>query len=154
MIAVDNQVAVLPVSVSTIFSAPNAADLFRANAEECLVPNASPQRTQYEAMEQAGVLRCFGAYADDRLVGFCSVLVALQMPHTGRPQATGESIFVNPAYRGTGAGNLLIEAAEEYADSIHAVLAWLPRTGSQLDKLLSCRSGYSLTHSQHTRRLA
>ena len=148
------EVCVRPVSFSAILDAPNSGALLHAYAEECLVSDAAPQRTIYEAMERAGVLKCFAAYADDNtLIGFVSILTAT-MPHTGRLQSTGESVFVDPVYRGTGAGNLLIDAAEQFADSIHAFLSWLPRIDSAFDKVLSHRSGYSLTHSQHTRQPA
>ena len=60
-------VTILPASVSEIFDAPNAANLFRANAEECLVSDADPQRAIYEAMEQAGVIRCFAARVGTQL---------------------------------------------------------------------------------------
>lgn len=145
------EICIRPVSFTAILDAPNADKLLKAYAEECLVSDAIPQRSIYEAMEKAGVLHCFAAYAsDDTLIGFVSVLTAV-MPHTGRLQATGESVFVAQDYRDTGAGILLIEAIEKYTDSIRAVLSWLPRVGSALDKILSRRSGYSLTHSQHTR---
>ena len=153
MITAEKQtVTVLSVSLADILDAPNAVGLIQAYAEECLVPGAKPQRDTYAAMEKAGALKCFGAYVGDSLIGFCSILIA-RMPHTGSLQAAGESIFVESLHRGTGAGNLLIDAAERYADSIHALLSWLPRSGSQLDTVLSHRPGYALTHSQHTRRL-
>ena len=146
-----NVVHVQSVSFSVILDAPNADALLRAYAEECLVPDATPQRLIYEAMEGAGALKCFAAYAEGTLlIGFCSILVA-RMPHTGHLLATGESIFVDSACRDTGAGNLLINAAEQYADSICAPLSWLPRVDSAFDKVLSRRPGYSRTHSQYTR---
>lgn len=145
------QVTVIPVSYSEILAAPNSIELIRSYAAECSVPDAKPQSTMYESMEKAGLLKCFAAYLSDQLVGFVSVL-AVVMPHTGRLLVNGESIFVEPAQRSTGAGERLIVAAEKYADSVHAPLTWLPRVGSQLDKILSRRSGYVLTHSQYTRR--
>jgi hypothetical protein len=144
-------VEIRPVSYADIIDAPNAEELIRSYASECSVPNAEPQPEIYAAMESAGALKCFGAYVDDRLVGFVSVLTAI-MPHTGKPLVAGESIFVYPANRYSRAGDGLISAAERYADSIAASLTWLPRVGSQLDRILSHRQGYSLTHSQHTRR--
>jgi len=156
MIAVETDqslVAILPVSVATIFDDPDSADLFRANAEECLVPDADPQRAIYEAMERAGVMRCRAAYLGDRLIGFISVLCTV-MPHLGRRLATIESLFVDPGYRSTGAGELLLDAADQIAVDLNCVaITGAARIGSRLEKILSRRSGYELTHSMHTRRL-
>ena len=150
--AVGSAVTIVPVSFTAVLDAPNSKALIRAYAEECSVPGAEPQRDIYAAMERAGVLHCFAALADGILIGFCAILTA-RMPHTGNLLATGESIFVDPAYRDTGAGDCLIEAAEQHAQNLGATLAWVPRAGSAFDKILSRRAGYMLTHHQYTRRL-
>jgi GNAT superfamily N-acetyltransferase len=141
-----------PVSVLDIFNDANYPTLLQAYAEECTEPDSNPQQTVYVAMEQTGVLRCFAAYSNDTLIGFVSVLVSA-MPHNGQRMAVVESLFVAPDYRSTGAGEKLIAAVEEFtAESGCARLTFLPRTGSKLDKVLSRRAGYSLTHLQYTRR--
>ena len=152
MIAVENQVAVLPVTVAAIFDATNSADLFRANAAECSVPDAWPVRSIYEAMERAGSLKCFAAFSgsDNLLIGFVSVLSAV-VAHDGHLVATTESLFVDPAYRHTSAFEDLFAAAENYAtESGCRILSCSARVGSPLDKILSCRPGFQLTHHQHT----
>lgn len=152
-------IAILPVSFLSILDAPNAANLLRAYAKECSVPNAEPQRAIYAAMEQAGVLHCFAAYDDldgapsPLLIGFCSI-VAATMPHTGQRIATTESLFVDPVYRHTGAANALLLAVEQHAAAIGCSdITATARVGSAFEKVLSHRIGYRLTHSQHTRRL-
>ena len=146
-------VTILPASVSEIFDAPNAANLFRANAEECLVSDADPQRAIYEAMEQAGVIRCFAARFGTQLVGFVSVLVTV-MPHLGRRFATIESLFVDSDYRSTGAGDLLLDAADQCAADLACVgITGAAIRGSRLEKVLSRRSGYMPTHTMFTRWL-
>ena len=160
MIAVENQVAVLPVSVAAIFDAPNFTALSQANAKECLVPEAKPQRAFYEAIEQSGVLKCFAAYADldgglPLLVGFSAVLCTVMPDHPGKTLATIKSVYVEPAYRSTGAGDLLLDAAEQCAaDSGCLAITAAARVDSAFDKVLSRRAGYALTHVQHTRWLA
>ena len=143
-----------PVSVAVIFDAPNAGELVRAYREECLIPNAEPQRATYEAMERASLLKCFGSFVNGELVGFVSVICVI-MPHCGRRLATIESLFVDPRYRDTGAGVSLLSAAEQYAleSGCLAVVA-LARVGSAFEKVLSRRVGYQQTHTQHTRWLA
>jgi GNAT superfamily N-acetyltransferase len=154
------QVTILPVPVADLFSAPNSADLHRSYATECLVPNAQPQFAIYSAMEQAGVLKCFAAYvypqSDNQpvLIGFLSLLCTV-MPHNGKRWATVESVFVDPVYRSTGAGNSLLDHAERYAqDSGCLGITGTARVGSAFDTVLSHRPGYALTHSQHTRWFA
>ena len=151
MIAEATQVTIRAVPFASILDDPAFPDLLEAYKEDCSAPNAGPQRGIYEAMEKAGLLHCFAAYAGDLLVGFVS-LMTVGMPH-GNRMTTGESIFVDPEYRGTGAGEALISAAEEYVDAIGTDLSWLPRIGSAFDKVLGRRRGYTPTHTQHTRWL-
>ena len=153
MMIAETQITITAVPFSTILNAPNADLLLRAYAEECAVPDATPQRAVYAAVEQAGMIRCFAAYSDaSDLIGFISIL-AVTMPH-GNRLATIESLFVDPAYRSTGAANFLLDAAEQDARSAGCSnLAATARVGSVFEKVLSRRPGYSLTHSQHTRRV-
>ena len=147
------EVKILPVSFVAILDAPNSGAIISAYAEECLVPGATPQRAIYSAMERAGALHCFAAYSEDTLIGFASVLTA-RMPHTGDLVATLESLFVEPLHRDTGAANMLLDAAEQYAlDTGCSDLTYAARVGSRLDKVLSRRAGCKLTHAQYTRRL-
>jgi GNAT superfamily N-acetyltransferase len=151
------EVTVFPVSYATILDAPNSPTLLRAYAEECLVPDAEPQRLIYEAMEKTGVIQCFAAYFDQEeyhlLIGFVSILRSI-VPHDGHLIAAVESLFVDPAYRSTGAGLMLMAAAEQFAtESGCRCLLASARLGSPLDLILSRRAGYERTHSQHTRWL-
>ena len=155
------QIDIHPVPFSAIMDDPAFPDLLEAYADECSVPDAAPQRAIYEKMERAGVLHCFAAYSfasnsdpnfSPLLVGFISILTA-EMPH-GRRLATTESLFVDPDYRHTGAGFLLLDAAEAAAAAAGCSdFVATARIGSAFDKLLSRRAGYALTHLQHTRRL-
>jgi GNAT superfamily N-acetyltransferase len=154
MIAEDIQITILPVPVATVFDAPNSEALLQAYAEDCLVPDAKPQRAMYEAMERVGALQCFAAYSGRLLVGIVSVVSAV-VPHLGKRIATIESVFVDPAYRSTGAGDSLLEAAEHYATGVKCLaITGSPRIDSAFEKVLSRRPGYQRTHSMFTRWLA
>ena len=143
-------VEIRPVSYADILDAPNAEELIRSYASECSVPNAEPQPEIYAAMESAGALKCFGAYVDDRLVGFVSVLTAI-VPHDGHRVAVQESLFVSPAYRRTGAGQKLLEAAKKYAVELDCMaFQSSARIGSRLDKVLSREANCQLTHHMYT----
>ena len=168
MIATESaiSVTVLPVSVAAIFDAPNSADLFRAYAASCIVPDAEPQYAIYEAMDKAGIFHCFAAYTytdfdkfiigkdpSTRLIGFGSVICSI-MPHDGHLVATLGELFVDPPYRSTGAADLLMTALEQKADDLGArCFVCLARTGSAYDKVLSRRTGFKQTHSQYTKWL-
>ena len=141
------------VSYSEILSAPNAQRLIAEYAAECSIPDAEPQVAMYAAMEQAGALACFGAYADEELVGFISIVTS-PMPHNGKRVATVESFFVRSLLRGCGAGNFLLDAAEEYATESGCLgILNTARIGSRLDNVLRRRAGYEATHTVHTRWL-
>lgn len=166
MIAIESQVvapvAIVPVPYNAILDDPNSSDLFRAYAEACIVPDAEPQRAMYSAMDQAGIIQCFGAYVDSTptdpavsplLIGFGSVICSI-VPHDGHLVATLESLFVDPAYRSTGAFEMLMRVIEKFAvDRGCRCFVCQARTGSAYDKILSRRVGYSQTHSQYTRWL-
>ena len=151
---ISTDVTIQPVSYATILDDPRAADLLRAYAEECVVSEAQPQRAIYAAMEQGGALQCFAAYfGPSFLIGFVSVLRSI-VPHDGLSVATTESLFVDPAYRHTSAFEDLFSAAERYVtNSGSDVFSCGARIGSALDKVLSRRSGFTATHTQHTKWL-
>ena len=141
------------VSYSTILAAHNASELIAEYAAECSIPDAAPQVELYEAMEGAGALQCFGAYVDEELVGFASVMHAI-MPHHGKRVGTVESLFVLSAQRATGAGDALLSAAEQHAAAAGCVaLTYTARAGSRLEKILKRRAGCLASHSQFTRWL-
>jgi hypothetical protein len=105
------------------------------------------------AMEKAGALKCFAAYSEDLMIGFCSVITAI-VPHDGHLVSTTESLFVGPDYRHTSAFEDLFSAAERYATGAGCrVLCCSARVGSSLDKVLSRRTGFRATHRQHTKWL-
>jgi hypothetical protein len=152
---ISRAVTILPVSYATILDDPAAPALLRAYAEECLVPDAEPQRTLYAEMERQGVVQCFGAYLDPAgdnpcLIGFISILRTI-VPHDGHHIAAVESLFVAREHRSTGAFDLLVAAGEVHAtvSGCRCLLA-SARIGSALDHVLGRRAGYARTHSQHT----
>lgn len=153
----DTPVTILPVSVATIFDAPNAADLIHAYAAACIVPDAEPQRPIYDTLEKAGVLHGFGAYVDlddsRLLIGFASVLCSIMM-HDGHLVATLGELFVDLPYRHTNAEDLLLSAVEQFAsDAGSRCFVCQSRIGSKYDKRLSQRAGFNPTHTQYVKWL-
>jgi GNAT superfamily N-acetyltransferase len=141
------------VSYAEILDAPNSAELLDAYAKDCVMPDYNPQRQIYEALERSGSLRCFGAYMDDVLVGFVSVVTGV-MPHNGKRTATIESLFVLPSHRATGAANELMTTVERVSKVTGCVaLVYTARVGSPLELVLSRRPGCKESHTMFTRWL-
>lgn len=129
-----------------ILEAPNAQQLFEAYAIDCCIPGAKPQTAIYQGMEKAGVLACFGAYADVELVGFVTVVSSVG-PHHGKRIASIESLFVECSYRNLGVSSALLGAAKEYArEAGCAALLYTARVASALATVLEHRDGCDLSH--------
>ena len=137
-------VEVRPESIAEIVASRESSELLEEYADECSIPligEISPQPQIYAALEQSGVLRCFGAFDRGKLVGFVTVLLTV-LPHYGKKVATVESLF---ARRG---GSELIEAAElcaKYAGCT-AILYSAP-AGGRLEKLLSMKKSCKRTNA-------
>lgn len=141
------------VSYVAILCAPNAQRLIDEYAAECSIPDALPQVEMYAAMEKVGVLQCFGAYLNEALIGFASI-VSGPMPHNGKRLATMESIFVSADHRSSGAGNALLAATEQHAAELGCVsIIYTVRLGSALQRVLLRRCDCVPTHTVYTRWL-
>ena len=127
-----------------------ATDLLAKYAAECSIPligKINPQPAMYEALESAGVLKCFGAFDGDQIIGFVSVLTTV-FPHYGTKNATGESIFA------LSGGQELIRAAETYAKEVGCeTMLWSTPLGGRAEKYFLRKRGYRQTNSIHCKRL-
>jgi GNAT superfamily N-acetyltransferase len=142
-----------PVSYADILDAPNSAELLDAYSKDCVMPDYNPQRQIYAAMENSGALHCFGAYSDDVLVGFVSVVAGV-MPHNGKRIATIESLFALPSHRKLGTADALLSTVESFSIRNGCVaLLYTARVGSPLDVVLSHRPGCKASHTMFTRWL-
>lgn len=139
------------VSYIDILEDPNWPELQRQYSEECLVKDPVPQRATYETLEKLGLLHCFGALIDGKLVGFVSIIISV-MPHHGKRMASIESIFVLPENRDSGVGLQLLAAAEGCAEHDGCdLIVYTTRIGSAMEKVMSRRSGCTPTHTMFTR---
>jgi hypothetical protein len=141
-----------PVKSAEIFSAPNIHALLEEYSKECMA-SIDPQVDLYQAMEERGVLQCFGVYDDeDALAGFASLLSAV-MPHNGLKVATAESLFMSAEKRAGFGLNLLI-VLEAYAKAAGCTyLLYNVRLGSRLEWVLAHRHECRKTHSVFSARL-
>jgi GNAT superfamily N-acetyltransferase len=127
-----------------------SAALIAEYAAECSIPmigQINPQAELYATLERVGVLKCFGLFDGDRLVGFANVLTTV-LPHYGKKVATVESLFVASANRSGTAGKELLEAIEGYAkDAGCAVVFYSAPSGGRLEKVLLGKKNYSRTNA-------
>jgi len=108
--------------VEDIRSAPNIDDLIYEYANESRIPEMPWPRTDwntYETLERVGSLHVFSACQETTLVGFVFLIVSM-MPEYGIALACTEAFFVADAYRHTGAGLKLLDAAENKAAELNA----------------------------------
>lgn len=114
-------------------------DLHRDYAKECAIAGLPPpdeKLAAYGAIAQSGVFTAYGAFIEDRLIGFMAVLTPV-IPHYGIAIAIAESLFVGAAFRSSRAGLALIRAAERHAqDAGSPGLLLSAPTGGRLARLL------------------
>ena len=144
------------IAVDALRDAPGIKSLLREYARECAIdglPKPDPEWLTYARLEHHGALQVLGAFVDDQLAGFCTVLVSLN-PHYSVLLGVTESLFVGAHFRGTGAGMALLRAAERNAKErgAAAMLVSAPINGD-LRRVLIGSKFYKATNMTFTRSL-
>ena len=141
------------IGYAEILSQPRLLDNYSA---ECSIPEIgipNPQADMYAKMEESGMMKCFGAFSNDVLIGFASILFSV-LPHYGKKVAIVESLFVAQLCRESGAGKELMKAIESEAKGEGCVvMLYSATTDSQLEKVLSIRKDCRRTNAVFTRVL-
>jgi GNAT superfamily N-acetyltransferase len=135
-------------TIQEISESSNIDELLNEYAAESAIkdlPHPNAKVKSYQSLEKAGAIHAFGAFLDNTLVGFITVLSPV-LPHYDLRIAVAESFFVAKAYRKTGAGLRLLRAAEVHSADIGAsgLLVSAP-TGGNLAEVLP-HVGYSDTN--------
>lgn len=107
-------------SILDLKAADNFDDLVEEYAAESAVPglpHPSVKIEMYVLLGNSGAMRFWGAYFNNELIGFITVLAPV-IPHFGVQIAVSESFFVTSRRRNTGAGLKLLRLAEAYAASV------------------------------------
>lgn len=139
---------VLAIASAEIFAAPELLEHYAAECSIPLIGPINPQPAMYEALERAGILKCFGFFEGKTLVGFATVLTTV-LPHYGKKVATVESIF---AKRG---GKDLMHAIDVYAKEAGCVAVFYSApVGGRLERLLSAKKNWTHTNAIFCRSLA
>lgn len=104
-------------TIADLEASPNIRELLDEYAAESSIdglPHPSAKVEMYKNLESHGTLYTIGAFLDDMLIGYITILASV-LPHYSALVAVTESFFVGKAHRKTGAGLKLLHAAEEYA---------------------------------------
>jgi len=138
-------IRIVNCTVSDVLCEEHMLDEYAQESSIKDMPHPKAQLSMYQDLEERGVLRVIGAYRDNFLIGFVTVMCSV-LPHYGKKVAITESFFVPKAYRKTGAGLRLLHAAQEYTKEQCAVglLVSAPYQGS-LSKVLP-RVGFKHTN--------
>lgn len=124
-----------PISVRLVL---DSMPLVREHYEEVSSMDRplSPDREEYLATEDAGLLLTFGAFAGDELVGY-SVNIVKRHMHYDMMTAYNAALFVHPNYRATPLGLRLMAETRKVCRQWGATLMlWHAKPESQLDQLL------------------
>jgi len=109
-------------TIVEIASEKNITEILSEYAAESSIdglPRPDARLKTYQELEKAKAIRAFGAFFNDMLIGFITVLSPV-LPHYGLCVAVTESFFVAGKYRKTGAGLKLLKAAEKLTNQIGA----------------------------------
>lgn len=131
----------------------NGNELFKEYSDEArnrvIDLEHKPAKDVYMYMEQNGGLYCLGAYEDDKLVGFLTLIVTT-LPHYNVNGATVESIFVSKPYRKSKAWVELLTEAKRIALGLSCKgLFLIAGVDSRLEKIAN-RSGFLPTNTAYT----
>ncbi len=136
-------------------------DLTRAHYDEIArnkgVMVLDPDWPRYEALEQAGSLLVFGAFAGDELVGYAINIVGPHLHYRGLLMVHNDVIFVAKEHRGGRLGIVLIREVEKAAENLrkglgfeHHMVSWHAKPNTALDELLP-RLGYGVQDIIYTK---
>lgn len=151
----DSGVLIYRSNVSDIIGSAEFDDLIEEYATESAIegmPKPATKLESYRVYEGLGMLHAFSALRGNMMIGFITVLAPV-LPHYGVTVAVAESFFVAAAYRKTGAGLKLLEAAEETARVVGSpgLLVCAPFQGRLFEVLP--RRGYTETNRVFFKRL-
>lgn len=150
------RLSIRPYSIAELETAPNVDALLDEYAREAGTEGLGPVVAQwwlYRKMEESGLLHTIGAFLDDTLVGFITMVV-MQRPHYEALIASYESYFVAEHARKSGAGLALLCAAEELGKSLGAVGLFVnAAVGSRTDDFFAAKRDYRHTHNVYLKGL-
>lgn len=116
-------------------------------------PPANLNKDLYKKLNDMGILKVFGAYLGDLLVGYCCLLISPNL-HFSAPIGTVESFFVFKEHRNTGAGLKLLKAVEHVSKNNGAIsLSLSTKKNSLLEKVMEGMKDYHQSNVVYMKRL-
>lgn len=108
----------------------------------------------YYNIEEAGLFYLFTVRDEDRLIGYCSFIVAPDLHYMGRLSAMQDSIFVLKDYRSKGVGGRLIDFCDDVLEKDFKVTTIHHSVNIKVDfSPLLERKGYVFTEKMMIRRI-
>lgn len=103
-----------------------------------------PDRAKYQAIESAGKSLCLAAFVDEKIVGYSVNIVDTHIHYVGLVCCVNDVLFVDPVYRNSRCGLMLIKQTESVAKDRGAkLMLWHAKSGTALD-LLMPKIGYGV----------
>ena len=96
-----------------------------------------PDWAEYFRLSEAGVLKIFTARDNERLVGYCVVMVSQSIHHKDHIFAGTDVVYIHPEFRKSSTGLDLIKFAENYCEENGASIMTLNmKTSHPFDSLM------------------
>ncbi len=133
------------IPVRYIFEAENSDSLFADYTNESkteFTPESDVNSVIYYAMEEAGMLDCYGAFDGSVLVGFCVASTAVS-PNYNALATTVMALYVDKAHRKYGTAKGLIGEIESMAKSKGSTMVLLSSTVNGVLGRFAKTIGYS-----------
>ena len=139
------QFTIKEVEVSSVL---DRVDLLKMHYDE-IAKNKSimvldPDRAKYQAIERAGKLLGLAAFCDDKIVGYSLNVIDTHIHYAELVCCVNDVLFVDPVYRNSRCGIMLIKQTESVAKNRGAkLMLWHAKSETALD-LLMPKLGYGV----------
>lgn len=102
----------------------------------------NPSVEMYQRAVDLGLMFALAAFDGDRIVGYCTMMVAPHMHNPAVIAASNDALFVAKPYRGMTSARLIWAAEDEAKRRGATRVMWHTRAGTGLAEMLK-RRGYS-----------
>lgn len=100
------------------------------------MPAPQPHEQVYRDLEKAGLLVAFGAFDGDRMIGYATAILTVQI-HYSRPYAHHDLLFVSKDYRKGSLGLRLFSAVNEACKERGAdFITWTAKPDTVFESIL------------------
>jgi GNAT superfamily N-acetyltransferase len=139
------QITIKEVDVGSVL---DSADLLKMHYNE-IAKNKSvmvldPDRARYQSIERAGKILCLASFDRDKIVGYSVNIIDTHIHYAELVCCVNDVLFVDPVYRNSRCGLMLIKHTESVAKDRGAkLMLWHAKSGTALDALMP-KLGYGV----------